>query len=271
MSAKDLFPVFIALVSVVVGGFIAEFRGTLQGARDRRQALRRLLYELLELRHRVARANPEPFLQFGYQIIATRFGPVVSSAIALAEVQSAIKLAIKTGDAAASDSSLVEKYDAAVSALAPFDPVFAYRLRGRAKLSNLERAMDTYYEKVFSSPPFAEVLYEKAMVETISSKSIDIIRKKALDDLNDECIDVARRISRHTMRETKGALVRQGASDKIEMTEFWNKILDQLSPHVLASQLPSSTPTSQQALQAAAESTPSNLRRSVEATGKDVK
>ena len=225
MSLRELVPVAAALLGAIIGGLIAELRTWLQGTRERRQALSRLLYELLELRFWIARSDPELVLKALKRVLDSHVSPIAPSSFTqTSRILPAALTALKTslGRTALTD------YSSVVAAVAPFDPVLAFRLRGQDQLAELERHMHAFYDEILKTPAIAsdpQVLSSRNIMESATVQALSTI---VLKKLTKDCVQVARRISWRTVKQVHKAIAKQDHIDENELESMLSDLVDRI-------------------------------------------
>ena len=223
ITFRDALPVLAALAGVIVGGVIAELRTLLRGARERRRALRTLLHHLLELRFRVVTQDPRPLLPILIGYLKRRFSPEQVQAFESSASEQILRQVFAALVTSAGDPPVIEQYERAIEALAPHDPILAYRLSNQSRLPNLEHELMGYYAKLMTLPQLAQDAEAVELLPQIESASVVIARSQALDQLAESIRDVASEVSWSTRRGARQVLQRQ---DEIPGAEL-DKILDQ--------------------------------------------
>lgn len=224
MSLPDVLPVAAALAGALVGGIVAELRTALQGLRERRRALRVLLYELLELRFRLTTLDPRAILPALENYMVRRFGVAVAEVFKTPEWKVAMSVAFQAAAASIPKSSLGDEYESAVNAIAPHDPVLAYRLRDQHHVLEFDRGLKQYYDGVLALlqlDPDASAIREKAEPATLT-----VTLQLALNDLGDRIREIARSLSPFTWFSVTRILKRQNEQSSPELERLIDQILD---------------------------------------------
>ena len=126
LTLHEVVPVLTALAGVIVGGVIAELRSLLQSTRQRRRALRRLLFELLEVRWSVRLWDPSRLRLTIIEVVRENFGAAAADALDNVTLDRFLRQALGAAHAFLEEQGTGRTYQAAVLALAPHDPLAAY-------------------------------------------------------------------------------------------------------------------------------------------------
>lgn len=232
ITFREMLPVLAVLAGAITGGLIAELRTLSQGARERRRALRILLYELLELRFRVARQNPAQFLPELKACVERTLGAETARSLDSPDANRFLRHALVAAAAVSLDPSIGARYEHAVDAVAPHDPVFAYGLRSQSFLLNVERGITAYYEKVSALPDVLQDPNAAFVLPQAESATLDLARAEALTRLASDIRAAAWRIGLSVRYRTGRIIRRQDrppASDLREaMDAFLHKVMAQI-------------------------------------------
>lgn len=227
MSFRELLPVISALVGALIGGLIAEFRTFMAAAREQKKALRILLYALLQLRFEICRFNPDHVMQALSRQFARRFGTEAVKAIEAPEAKAFFDVTIqKVLDITRTDLS--PKYNHAVEALSPHNPILAYNLVGNEKILALDRILRQYYENLRASP---EIAADPAGIRFLDSSKTTMLNTafvEAKKQLAEDIAHVAWKLSFWTHRRVKGTLSRQDRVPEKELDEFLDQVFDSI-------------------------------------------
>lgn len=233
ITFKDILPAVIALAGVLLGGLIAELHALIQASRERRRALRTLLFQLLELRHQIRTRNPEELLPFIIEYIRSRSGEETAQKLNTAEVQRQLREVMKIITSIASSKPFTLEYQKAVEALAPYDPIIAYRLTGQEGLLSLDRELKLYYEKVATLTGTNLDEPQRGFMEQAQSTTLKTTYYFALDALAKKIRSVGIRISPMTWYRVNRIIRYQDklSNKKIkeEMTRFLDKLFTDLA------------------------------------------
>lgn len=220
-SSHDLIPAAIAaLIGAVVGGIVAELRTLTQSARERRRALRILLYELLELRDKIRKSNPRDFLSALERFVAKKFGATDLAQFKASALQQIIRQTL-TAALANDKATISSRYVKATEELAPYDPILAYRISGRAALLSVGDALKQYYEQIAKLPEISNAQGIDRFLGNAESTALDLVSKEALDDLSELIHMIASRLSAITAYRASKVIARQ---DSLSQEEFDQKL-----------------------------------------------
>ena len=215
----------------LIGRLIAEVRAIVQGVRERRRALRSLLFELLEVRYRVSVRNPEQFLPVLVGFVSDRFGPEAAAALRSTPVEAVINQALHTAVSAMSDVPIGPLYASAVQALAPYAPILAYRLRGKDRLVKLDELFTNYFDKALSLPVIAKDPAAVAMRADSEAALVQLAYRDAMKELASNVRRVARALSPWTYFKSRRVLSRQASPPQEEIRRLigdWLNALPQV-------------------------------------------
>ena len=153
-----------------------------------------------------------------------RFGIAIAEVFRTPEWKVAMGVALQAAAASLPQSSLGAEYESAVMAMAPYDPVFAYRLRGQHEVLDFERGLKLYYDGILALlqlDPEGPAIREKAEAATLS-----VALQAALDGLRDHIREIARRLSPVTWLRVTRILKRHDEESSPEAERFIDQILD---------------------------------------------
>lgn len=231
----DLLPVLAALAGAFVGGVIAELRTLLQGSRERRRALRFLLYQLLDLRFSIQRMDPHRLIATLRRIMERRFGPEAVQEFDAPLVQSFFRQALDAVGASMEPPRSESRYAAAVDALAPYDPILAYRLGEQNQLAHFDREVRSYFDRVRYLPEVVSDPNSPHAIELIQSASLEVVRSEVLKTLREHIQMVSSGISQFCWWRASRVLRRQDKASDPELDKSVEKLIDtfieRLKPH----------------------------------------
>lgn len=240
VSLRDVLPVITALVGALIGGVVAELRTFMAASRERKKALRVLLYELLQLRFEIHRYNPEHLMQALSRLFARRFGAEGIKAVETPETKTLIDSIIH----AVLNTMRPEfstKYNNAVEALAPHDPILAYSLVGQEQLLALDRTVGQYYEVIRAHPEIAADPEGIRFLDASKKATFNAAYVEAAKRLAEDITDVACKCSFWTNRRVRHILSRQDRFSGKEMDELLDRFLDQVLNRLREMNQPAST------------------------------
>lgn len=227
VSFREVLPVITALVGALVGGVVAELRTFMAAARERKKALRVLLYELLRLRFEIHRYNPDHLIQALSRMFMRRFGAEGTKAIETPEVKTFFNSLIH-GVLQTMQAEFSSKYNNAVEALAPHDPITAYRLVGQEQLLALERTLGQYYEVIRAHPEIATDPEGIRFLDASKKAMFNAAYAEAVKQLSEDITHVARQCSFWTKQRVVGVLSRQDRPPEKELDDFIDRLLNQV-------------------------------------------
>lgn len=236
MSVDKVLPVLGTLLGALVGGLVTEFRTLLKGAREKRQALSLLLFELLELRFVISRWNPAMIYQALLEAIAQRFGAETAAAVEDSSSKQVLMELFGTVVADIRKTVNTVTYEETVAAVAPFDPILAYQMRGGPLLSRWEQYIEGYSKQVKSLPEFDWDPDAASVLQSFESAAIKEQKARLLKQLEQDCLSVAKRISRKAVPETEQILARQDQIDENSIRQFYVEAIDSFIEMFEASQ-----------------------------------
>ena len=215
--------VVIALAGAFVGGFIAELRSWLQIRRDTRRTLRRVLYQQLEVRDAVIRANPLTFLDAFGSVLAKRYR--VNPAAAKTELRrhGFFEAAFTQLVSARIGHELESKYEAAVDSLGEIDPLLAFRLAGKAALTRYRERMEAYTAAVVPTPS----PNDQAVLDALRPLLDDTVYTKTIQILEEDILDVAGSLGRTIKRSTLRLLEKKldaSAGLELELNAWFDRV-----------------------------------------------
>ncbi|MEJ1961791.1 MAG: hypothetical protein WDO56_09680 [Gammaproteobacteria bacterium] len=122
-----MIPLATAILGLLIGAVISEMHVALAGARERRRALNVLLFDLLQLRFDIRTANPRLMMEMLQRIVRRKFGAAHANFTAPPELHQIMVRAHQ--ELTRSDRfRLTERFQSALHALVPHDPMLAYSL-----------------------------------------------------------------------------------------------------------------------------------------------
>jgi len=206
---------------------------TLQDVRERRRALRSVLFMLLELRYEIRRREPREVVSVMTRYLVSRFGGVDEAALTTPEARAFFARAIKTMITSMEGASLAARYNEAIGKLAPYNPLLAYLLSGRDTVLKLDEALGAYFATAIADQPDSP---SQAKIDEATGKMTEEIYRDALDELAKSAAEVSKQLWTLTYLRTKRILARQ--DEPIDSKEL-SKFLDSWMPSDLG---PSSPP-----------------------------
>jgi hypothetical protein len=222
LSIRDLLPLATAVAGYAVGGL----RTALANVRERHKALNSLLYVLLQLRFELKRSNPTFLLDALSKIITSRYGPDIARSFGDPNIRrllnSLLENAIGTQSAAAS-----ARYNDAVHALAPFHPLLAYRLTGE-QVIQYEAFVKRYYDAVRQQPDILRDASAPAALGTMERQTLDLAFTKAMEQLAEDALQVAKASWTLKRFYARGVLQRQDAAPDSELAGEGGAMLNQM-------------------------------------------
>lgn len=209
------------LVGLVLGAALTELRTAFQRMRDSRRALRVLLFQLLQLRFRVRRRNPEQVVQMIKKTIAIKYGAEAGAAIEMPEARDVLLKMIRTAQVELSEHSLNSDFDEAIRSIAPDDPILAYLLAGQEQILRLDQLAAAYFDKVIVMPEIGVPTDGRDAVKKIEANLLGLAYDDACDDLATDIKRIAGKISIWTWYQASRAIARQDKSmDAVPMEEY---------------------------------------------------
>ncbi len=230
IGSTDIFPVLAALAGAVVGGLITGLGALLQGARERRRALRVILFELLELRHQIALRDPRNVLELLSQVVAERAGRDAARELAAPEGQRLARQLVQAAAKTFSESPLGPGYEGAVQALAPYDPFLAYRLRGQTHVLQIDRAVASYFEAALALPIVGLGASWDGLRQSTEPAALDMLHRDARNRLGSHVRRVAWSLSPLAYLSARRALHDQNSVSKQAFREWFDQFLSSLPP-----------------------------------------
>ncbi len=227
---QQILPVASALAGAIVGGVVAEVRAMLQSGRERRRALRVLLYEVLNLRYEIRRRDPRAVIEAMRKLVERKFGQEQAKSFDSPEAQKAIGIVRALLDES-TERAIAPRYEAAVDALAPHDPIVAYRLRDQSRLMKLDSVIQDYYKQATEHFGGCQEAGVDAAVTKIESATIEVAQGDALQDLAGDVKELASAIGPITRYRVGSTLRRQDRSTaELEpaLEEWLNAMLEKL-------------------------------------------
>lgn len=232
ITLRDLLPIAGVIFGAIVGGGIAQFHAIVAASRERRRALRTLLYELLELRFQLLRSDPIKIMEALRKVLVRRFGNDANKVIDSPEISGVLDYAMQAARNT-SPVSLSSRYKQVVEALAPHDPLIAYHLAGKDTFLELESQFEQYYRQLREHPLVVADPDGSKMLKVVERASIQSVYSEALSRLAKDIVEVAKECSYLTGRRIKRVLTIQ---DEPPDDEFAGKLLDRYLQEVLKGQ-----------------------------------
>jgi hypothetical protein len=209
-----------ALVGAVVGTLVAELRIYIQGRRERRRILSRVLFNQLEVLHGLWRRNPQVLFDAVIVYLAQRYN--VSAEEVGANLRSYVDIPAILRELVAKDED------------SSLEPVLAYRLRGRPKLAALEAFWSRYVSAVREH---ASLRDEDAQLLTrLSAATTPRLLAEALETIKGDAADVARLLGRRTRREVARVVRNLDNAGDAETSRVVGRLIDDME--VLVSRPP---------------------------------
>ncbi len=219
-------PVLAALAGALVAGLITALLVVLQGVRERRRALRTLLYQLLELRYQIRTREPRELFPFIIKYLTSRAGPEATQKFNTPDVQHQLREVMRIATSIVSARPFAPAYQQAVEMLAPYDPILAYRLTGQEGLLGLDRELKFYYEKVVALPNINLDETQRSFVEQAQSTTLSTAYRIALDELAKKISSVGIKLSPITWYRANHVIKRQDDLMSDELEKKMTQVLD---------------------------------------------
>jgi hypothetical protein len=192
VTVRDLLPAAAAVGGLLLGAVIGELRTVLQGVREAGSARRRLLYELLEIRFRIGMTIPDEAMATIHRYLIEKVGAEAATQVlshpAMRELQRELPRLFTI--AALPDHLFAVDYQAAVTALAPHDPLLAYRLRNSGHLLALDRMLKAYYDEALSLPLLSNDPEATNLRSVAEQATLMGARRNALKDLAENILEL---------------------------------------------------------------------------------
>ncbi|MFA7331867.1 MAG: hypothetical protein WC326_12430 [Candidatus Delongbacteria bacterium] len=225
MLLNDIPPGIAALVGAITGGIIAELHYSMQNARERKKALRVLLFELLELRFKIVTNNPNKVIEEVLRFMSVRY-----CSDGFGEHQNETREMLLSLMKFSQENSFSVSFKVAIKGLIPHDPVLAYQLYDIEEISNHDKRMHEYFEsiKVKFSSKMAET--DLKLVENMKDATIDWGRDLATARLSEIILEIARKISCRLWFKSRRIITRQDkmSIDDDVMGQYFEKIFGSL-------------------------------------------
>ena len=223
-----IFEKLVPVLSVVIGWFLGFSTQQLTYNRQDKIKLKRLLYNLMELRYWIQKE-----LQLDKQLteILDLFIVEMQKRIPLSAVELHPTKALMTGiirkqfliqpklpDLETSVENIVKE-------LAEVDPVFAFELTGRFHVTEKIKSIQAYLEQV-EVPEGEDAAEKNRLFENVLRPQLmtEVVRQ-----LDDQILSIARKINRKTLYKVKAAVYpAEEALDKAEVLSFLNDYIPRL-------------------------------------------
>jgi hypothetical protein len=224
-----------------LGGLIAEVRIQIQASRERRRALRKLLYELLELRIRIEANDPRaimaPFMSRLRERMAATGTPLEPST---AEEEQKLGQLVSAMAADLLGPSVEDQYTQAVNELAPYDPLLAYYLRGQQRIPAINDVVRKNVQGLADDTATPE---NRASLGEFGGRVAAAAQQPINGSFDERVLEVARAISVGTARKVR-KLMKERARPwtAIEIDEKIDRLIDAIPLGILTSKpVPNST------------------------------
>lgn len=225
--------IIIPVISVGLGWLLNEFSHWLNSRKDDSKIKKQVLFNLLELRFQLHKLKYEKFIDALTDIAVER--------IPINERPENIKDIIKEMYVTSLNQIIEEnvnqsllsvelQYDKAINELSSVDPVGAFRLFGKNKMtSQSNNAFDTYSENLSKSISFEddEELIKESLKEVKKTMKPEMI-SDLISDIEEEILRLSKSISFKTHRETKSILKKPEQEISKEQKAEIEKLLDKL-------------------------------------------
>lgn len=227
-----------AMLGLLVGGAVTEIHATLAGARERRRALSVLLFDLLQLRLDVRNSDPRNVLATLVRVGERKFGQEAAQVFASAEFR-AIVVGMQEQLAGSERPKLTERYENALRALVPHDPVLAYDLSGNERIVHLERAIGLYYGQVAQHPDFAKDAHAPKFLSVMENETTTALIGEVVKDLAVDIRRVARARRPWLLRllwtplAVQSALRRQDNMPAAKTEQRLDELIDRVLPQLV--------------------------------------
>lgn len=177
------------IAGLLIGALISELHVALAGVRERRRALNVLLFDLLQLRFDVRTSDPRILIETLERITRKQFP---SEPWTMPASVRSIVVNIQKETLGDTRRKLTERYETAIGALVPHDPLLAYQLAGRELISRLERAIGLYYEKIAQLPDVAKDPNAPQVLNVMVDETTSALIAEVLNELANDIHQVAR-------------------------------------------------------------------------------
>ncbi len=213
-----------ALGGALLGGFLAELHSVLQGSRERRRALRLLLNQLLEIRFEILRRDPALILELLRDLSRRYFRDASLEAIEEHPVfRNIASVAVKSF----ASGSLNASYSDAVKQLAPYNPLFTYRLSSDDRFFRFEAQIDNYFTGIATVPEVAADPNTPRIVGPARKAALEAAHREAVQELAASILLVAGKLWTLTQMSARSAIRRQESRPTIpaDWATMFEKIL----------------------------------------------
>jgi hypothetical protein len=217
-----------ALVGAMVGGFIGELRVLMEGRRERRRALRLLLYQLLEVRYRVSTADPRAIPRVLKKYIEGRFGSDVARQLDSPQAKRQLRQFIQALAESVSRDPVAPAYQQAVDAIAPYDPILAYRLRDLGRLADLDAQIAQYYDRMMSIPEVAADPQAQGFLSNLEAETLEAGYSNALKNLSTQIRLIGCRIGILSSLRLRQVLSRQDRPSDTDLQSVMDRLLGKI-------------------------------------------
>jgi hypothetical protein len=190
--------VVTALAGALVGAVATETHAVLQGLRERRRALRSILFNLLELRLAARSVDPREPLRVLTAYMQERFGRAGADAMSLPEVRQFFARLVPGFAQSVQRHDIGAEYRAAVASLAPHTPLLAYRLADRERLLQLDGLLKSYFARVQDLLATSLQPADTALMNAARDEVFNAVYDGALQELTESVLEVARALSPFT-------------------------------------------------------------------------
>jgi hypothetical protein len=223
-------PVIAALAGAAVGGAIAEARSWIQIVRDQRRTLNRVLYAQLDVWQTVLRADPDAALEVLPRIMSKATQIPEPAVRAIYDTMPGFADLIRGLLDEAVPANLEKRYQDAVDQLADVFPVLAYRLSGRPEITSVAKSWSSRINDSLTKMSVTD--QDKALAGSLAPRVEREIRADLLKDLEEDINEVAGKLGRRALRDTRQALskakARASADREDEIAKILNRVLGEL-------------------------------------------
>lgn len=238
----------IAALVALAGTFIAAALSSAgylyRASNDQKRSARRALYHLLELRYAIgndqldAAKNADAYFEYAKKRIAARF-PMVK----LGDVPAALRdlfaeqfknmIAVRGTDIT---NRLLGPYEESLLELSTVNPVLAFRLRGREKVSALFKQLDQYTSRCETM--FSEQIPEKFQSTYMSTASAvrDDAVKQALTALDKDVLLLAQECGQRDYKACQDVLKHAMPDGPLLDFSDLDQFIDQITDQIIAAQ-----------------------------------
>lgn len=223
----------IPVLSVGLGWLLNEISHWLNSRKGDSKIKKQVLFNLLELRFQLNKLKYEKYIDALTDIAVERI-PInerpENIKVLLKEVYSALLNQIIEENVNQSLLSVELQYDKAINELSSVDPVGAFRLFGKNKMtSQSENAFDIYSDNLSKSIYFEgdEELIVDSLKEVKKTMKPEMI-SNLISDIEEEILRLSKGISFKTHRETKSILKKPEQEISKEQKAEIEKLLDKL-------------------------------------------